>query len=179
VSRLAFYYDTYTRSTYVYFDAAGTGAWKWIDLSRPLVLFALPNRKWEVAVGLPGLEEAVRAFAELPKDPRAYPEAERRFIALRDRIRQFRGTWYRDGDPAAVARVEADETSSGARFYRPGEKGVFQNVWDPWRMEAGSRPPVPDDDGSFAYHGIRLSADGQVIWFEKGEAPWYRTPRGK
>lgn len=178
VSRVAFYYDSYLRNSFVYFDPTGTGSWRWIDLNRPLVLFAMDNPRWELSVKIPGLEAAVKAFEELPKDPRGHAEAERRFIAMRDRARQYVGKWYRNGDPSAECRVELDETLS-MRFYWPGNKGIYNQVLHPWRAEVGSRAKVKNEDGYLASYGMYLSADGQTLTFDDKEPPWHRTPRTK
>lgn len=181
VSRLAFFYDSYLRGTHVYFDATGTGQWKSIDLNRPLVLFAIPRLKWEWKVDLVPLQKAVAAFEALPKDPRGALEAERRHLALRARIRRYEGTWYREGDPGANARVEAD-LSQNMRFFRPGERSPFLTITGAsvWHYEAGSRVARPkDDDGFLAFAGLFLSEDGQTLRFDLPEKPWHRTARKK
>src|SRR4029078_1738929 len=80
-SRIAFYYDTFLRNTFVYFDLKAEGTWKSVDVNRPLLPLIIPEWKWEWSVKLPGLTQAVKEFEALPKDPRGYPDAERRFIA--------------------------------------------------------------------------------------------------
>jgi RNA polymerase sigma-70 factor (ECF subfamily) len=179
VSRVAVYYDSYLRHSYVYFDAMGDGKWKWIDVKRPLVLFRIDELNWEMVVKLNRLEQAVQAFEELPKDPRGAAEAERRFIAMRERGKLCEGNWYRNGDPSAEARVELDNNLE-MRFFRPGDKRAFLVVADAWRRELGSRAKLPyNEDGYLAAYGIYLSADGQTLTFEANERPWYRSPKTK
>ena len=178
-SRIAFYYDTFLRNTFVYFDLKADGTWKSVDVNRPLVPLIIPELKLEWSVKLPGLTQAVKEFEALPKDPRGYPHAERRFIALREQARQLRGKWYRDGDPKAEARVDVDD-SSETRFYRPGDKNTYLTFRDTWKNEPGSRAKLPaNDDDIFAPNGIHRSADGQMLTFDAPERPWHRTPKTK
>ncbi len=178
-SRIAFYYDTFLRNTFVYFDFKADGTWKSVDVNRPLVPLIIPEWKLEWSVKLRGLTNAVKEFEALPKDERGYPDAERRFVALREQARRLRGKWYRDGDPNAEARIEVDD-STETRFYRPGDTNPYLTFRDTWKNESGSRAKSPaNDDDIFAPNGIHLSADGQTLTFDVQERPWQRTPRTK
>lgn len=181
ITRLAFFYDTTTTICAVYMDAMGSDKWKQIDLSRPLVLFGIPQLNWEWSIKMEPLQQSVRELESIPRDPRGQPLADQRFLELRRRAKQYAGTWYRAGRADQVARVEVDD-SLAMRFYRPGETRVYLGLegHDVWHSEERFRfPTAKREDGFIAYRGIYLSQDLQKIEFDTNEPAWHRHPLPK
>jgi RNA polymerase sigma factor (sigma-70 family) len=177
-SRLAFYFDTGTRRTHVYYDRAADGNWKSIDLEKPVILAKFPKLKLEWTMKVAELTAAVKAFDDIPRDPRAEAEVATRRAALRERLNDYAGKWFYDGDSKQVCRVEIVEPL-GLTCWLPNRERPFFTLSEEqaWTCEAGSRALPINPDGVFGMLGLALTEDKQKLKVPPEGLLWWRVGR--
>ena len=173
-SRLAFYFDSGTRRTFLYLDRLVDGNWKSIDLEKPVILAKVSSLKFEWTMKVAELTAAVKAFDDLPRDPRAEAEVAARREALKTRLKDYVGAWYNNASDKC--RVEFVEPL-GLTFWRQAETASFWEITEEqvWACEAGSRALPINPDGLLGILGVALMDNGQKVEFAPAGL-WVRTP---
>jgi len=121
-SRSRFLYDLHTRRILVFFDYEGTGQFRPVNLDQPIILMRDPLFGKTISMSFVPLTRAAEVFASLPTDERAAAEAEGYKNRLRAEFAKYVGTWYRQGDPKRVCKI--DFPATGPRVLNEGGYGV-------------------------------------------------------